>query len=153
MDLNFVALLISAFTGAVVGIAGAVVSLRRLPVERKTAETEAVASLAKTYSELVGNLADELGRLENKIADLEEKDRAHEKRDRAHLEQIELLRQDIIKATVRIRKLETENQQLRETNHELVLRLAESDEKGRLLEEKLDTIIKNGQGGRGGASG
>jgi len=148
LDLNFVALLISAFTGAVVGIAGAVVSLRRLPVERKTAETEAVASLAKTYSELVGNLADELARLEDKIAYLEERDRAHEKRDRAHLEQIELLRQDILRATARIRKLESENQQLRETNHELVLRLAESDEKGRLLEKKLDTIIKNGQGGQ-----
>jgi len=141
LDINLLTLLIGAIAGAIVSILGAIVALRRLPMERKTAEAEAVASLAKTYSELVCTLRDELVRLELKIEDLE-------KRDRILIQDVERLRNDLLAANKRIRKLEAENQQLREVNHDLVIQLANEQEKRKGLEEKLDTLIENGQGGQ-----
>jgi len=150
LDINIITPLLAAIAGVIAGVAGAVVSLRRLPIERRTAETEANAALAKTYSDLVCDLRDELTRVHTEQRQLRNRIVELEKRDRAHLDQIDMLRKDLLDEIKLRRKTETKVEQLTQLNHDLVNRLAESDEKRRLLEEKLDNLIKNGQGGQGG---
>ena len=135
---------LAAAVAAVVGaVVGALVMLRRLPIEEKTADANAAAKLTEAASDLVGDMRNELTRLQLKVEDLES-------RDRTLMGDVERLRTDLIAATERIRKLETENQQLRQINRDLVLQLAEEKEKRQALEAKLDELIDNGRGGRGG---
>jgi len=156
LDINLIIPLITAaLAGGLTGILGAVVALRRLPIERKAADIDGAAQLTGAAMEVVKQVRDELVRTEENQNRLEQE-------HRALMADFERLRNDLIKADQRFRKmeaedkelkqrveqLEIENQQLRQVNHDLVKQLSNEQDKRKALEEKLDTLIENGQGGQ-----